>query len=443
MKEKKGFIFIIISSIALLLLLLIQVIWILETARIKEILFSENANMVLSKTANALAADKETCMQIGACLDSAQDAKLGKIEMQKIDSLFQHFMKEYNLKIDYSFSIMQPQLGSIDDPFGINHNSVLKQEGSYQKNVTDFNWQLEDIDSNDYKKRIESLVREKGIELKLVFPDKKHFIIAEMGKLFVASVCLVFIVLLMFWRTTFSLIKEKKIANQTTDFLNNMTHEFKTPLTNIALATKMILKNTSLLLNTKMNHYLTIILQENEKLQTHVEQILSMTALEKGEIPMQHLAIDVNKLIEKAVHAIGVQIEMKNGHLQLHLQAQNAMVIGDETHLANAFCNLIDNAIKYANQTPHIIIETLNINQGILICCKDNGIGIKKEFQHKVFEKYYRVSHGDVHNTKGFGLGLTYVKKIIELHAGVISLESELDKGTTIKIFLPNASSKN
>ncbi len=277
------------------------------------------------------------------------------------------------------------------------------------------------------------------LELKLVFPGKEQFIRAEMGLPFISSVILILVVLIMSWRTILSLLKEKRISEHTTDFLNNMTHEFKTPLTNIALAGKMMTKDSNIGQEERVKHYSGIILEENEKLRLQVEQVLSMTALERGEIPLHKTELDFHQLIRDSIKCIGVQIENKQGSLNLELHACHALVRGDKTHLTNALCNLIDNAIKYSREKPELSVRTENEGQHLVVIVADKGIGIEKEYQKKVFDTFFRVPTGDVHDVKGFGLGLTYLKKIVELHGGTIGLRSETGKGTTFTITLPHA----
>ena len=423
MKLNRTNIFISISSIALLVLLMIQVNWIFETAKIKEALFNEKANMVLSRTTEALGADKETCMKIEAVVQMDNNAaltdKLGKNEVHKIDSIFSYYMKFYNFHIDYTFEVAQPS------PFAATYGS------SFTNNV--------------YNKPLNEVVSKNGVELKLILPDKKQFIKAEMGTLFISSVVLILVVLVLFWQTILSLLKEKKISEHTTEFLNNMAHEFKTPLTNIALAGNMISKysiNRPDLLTPsqedKIKHYSEIILEENEKLRLQVEQVLSMSALEKGEVPLFKTAFDFHQLIKDSLKRISIQVEQLQGNIKLNLAAEKFVVMGDKTHLTNVFCNLIDNAIKYSVNKPELFIQTSTIGHRLVVLVSDKGIGIEKEYQKKVFDKYFRIPTGDVHDVKGFGLGLAYVKKIIELHGETIELESEKGMGTTFTITLPN-----
>jgi len=423
MKLNRTYLYIGISSIALIIVLIIQVNWIIKTANIKEELFNEKANMVLAKTTEALASDTVTRKKIGsndqpfrnivigAC--NTTEVCLDNSEIKKINLLFTYYMNYYGIKIDYSFV-------------------VIKQNPQNTKSESGFS-------NNIYKKRLDEFANKNGLELLLIFPEKNDFIMAEMDTIFITSIILICVVLVMFWKTTVSLMKEKEIAEHTTDFLNNMTHEFKTPLTNIGLAGKMLTRDANIKQEEKIKHYTGIILGENDKLKLQVEQVLNMSALEKGEIPLQETELDVHQLIHECIKNINLQIENKQGHLTLDLNAEHSVVTGDKTHLANALCNLVDNAIKYSKDKPEISIQTSNKDHHLIIAISDKGIGIEKEYHEKVFDKFFRVPTGNVHDVKGFGLGLAYIKKIIELHGGKIELESEKEKGTTFTITLTNA----
>jgi two-component system phosphate regulon sensor histidine kinase PhoR len=400
MKLNRTYLFIAITSAALLIVLIIQVNWTLQAAQAKKEMFNEKANMVLSRTAEALSADKQVL------------GRITRSDVRKVDSLFRHFMKLYNFQIAYYFevkSILPTSTFSDVNPPGC-YVACVKRK--------DMNGDL---------------------ELKLVFPDKEEFIMAEMGIPFITSVILIFLVLVMSWRTILSLMKEKMISEHTTDFLNNMTHEFKTPVTNIALAAKMLSKDQNIKQEEKIRHYSGIILDENEKLRLQVEQVLNMTAFERNEIPLQKTELDVHELISNAVRNMGVQLESRQGNISADLKAENFVINGDKTHFTNALSNLIDNAIKYSSAKPEINIETLNEQENLVVKISDKGIGIDEKYRQKVFDKFFRVPTGDVHNVKGFGLGLAYTKKIIELHGGNIGLESEKGKGTTFIITLPHA----
>lgn len=402
MKVNRTYVFIAVSSLALVVVLIIQVNWILHAARIKEELFNEKANMVLTRTAEALSSDTQACRNLEAGVEAA--------EVRKIDSLFVHYMRFYNFYIDYSFEVSKPDL------FGMKQSVAA---------------------NNVYNKRLDEMVSNNGLELKLTFPDKRKFIIEEMGPMFITSVVLILVVLVMFWRTVLSLLKKKEILEHTTEFLNNMTHEFKTPLTNIALAGRMMVKDATLRQEEKLKHYSGIILEENEKLRLQVEQMLGMTALERGELRLQKAEVDMHQLIQETVKCISVQIEHAQGTIHQDLNAGNVVVVGDKTYLSHALCNLLDNAIKYSNQKPELSITTLNSGKYLLVVLSDKGIGIDKRYHKKIFDTFFRVPTGDVHDVKGFGMGLSYVKKIVELHDGRIDLYSEKGKGTMMTVMLP------
>lgn len=412
MKIKKGNLFVLFSIIALLILLAIQVFWILQAAKVKEVLFNEKANMVLSRTIEALGSDKQACMSIGECIDNDSTAevtsKLAKGELKKIDSLLHHYMQMYHIQIAYKFNI-----GKENTSQSVKENSLVKST---------YMMPLEDISSK------------KGVEIKLIFPEKKAFVIAEMGFPFITSIILIITMIIIFWKTNLSLIKEKKIAAHTTDFINNMSHEFKTPLSNISLAAKMIAKQIGNKNEDKIPHYTNIILDENEKLNQQIELVLNLNALERDEVLIQRHHCDFHQIIHLAIKNMQMQIEHNNATIELSLNASQMNVMGDKNQLVGVICNLIDNAIKYTSSNAIITIKTSNKNHRLIITLSDNGNGIPKEFHQKVFEKYFRIPTDDIHNVKGFGLGLAYIKKIVDLHQGEIKLDTNPEKGATFII---------
>ena len=410
MKINKTYLIIVITAVSLLAIFLIEIKWILETAKIREELFNERASMVLSKTANALSTDKQSFHNLQMNVD--------KNDVHQIDSVFSYYMKYYNIHIDYYFEVKPT-----DHPIS-NVTSYLTEDKKHKQES--YNACIGDGDSTN-----------KNLELKLVFPKKEQFIRAEMGSMFITSIILILVVMILSWKSILSLMKEKLIADHTTDFLNNMTHEFKTPLTNISLAAKMLFKESVQQQEQKMKHYAEIIIEENDRLKLQVDQVLSMTALERGEIPIDKSVINLQELIFQSIKRFAIQLEIKKVKLTSEFNANNFWVSGDKIHLNNVFSNLIDNSIKYSKNNPKIKIQTNNSSGNIIIAISDNGIGIKKQYHKKVFKKFFRVPTGDIHNVKGFGLGLTYIKNIIELHGGNIEIQSHLGKGTKFTISLP------
>lgn len=417
MKQKNNQLLLIISGITLFFLLVIQVYWLVKAAQIKESLFNEKANLVLSRTTEVLAEDQQMCGSIGQCVDRENTteltSKLENRDVRKIDSILNHFMDLYHIRLKYSFKIVSKA--------GLPNFANTNYAGTV------------------YSMPIEAMAIKKGIDIKLAFPNKREFILAEMGLPFVSSIILIIVIIIIFWRTNLALIRERKIAFNTKELVNNLAHEFKTPLTNIALAAKMIKKDNSLNEVSKVKNYATLVLEENKKLDTKIESLLHLNALEKNEISLDLKNENFHEIISIAVGNMQIQLDHHNTKLNFNLNAQNCFVFIDKEQMVQVISNLIDNAIKYTESKSEITLSTKNNNQYFTFEIADNGIGLNKEYQNKVFEKYYRVPNNNVHNVKGFGLGLTYVKKIVEMHHGNISLYSEPANGTTFKLNLPYA----
>jgi len=221
------------------------------------------------------------------------------------------------------------------------------------------------------------------------------------------------------------------------DFINNMTHEFKTPLATISLAVDAVNNPMILKDETKVKHYTHIIKEENKRMNAQVEKVLQMALLDKNEISLSTDDIDIHEIIYRAIENISLQVEEKGGKIDMELAAERYEMTGDEVHLSNVISNLLDNANKYSPENPQIKVTTESDDKGIYITIADNGIGMNSEDIKMIFEKFYRVPTGNVHNIKGFGLGLTYVKAIIDAHHATIDVKSQLKKGSQFKLFLP------
>ncbi len=403
---KKVWLFITFSSLSLLAVLAIQISWILHAANMKEEMFNEKANIILSRTAEALSQDTAACNNLRIFGT--------KHEKHKMDSILNYYMHLYNFQIDYYFELNTEVTPSF--------NLFPQQKNSYQKCIGDKQGK-------------------KAIELKLKFPTKEKFILEEMSVLFVISIVLILLVIGVLWVTTLSLLKERKISEQTKDLLNNMTHEFKTPLTNITLANKMIAKEIED--NSKIKHYSSIITYENEKLKQLVELALHIAAFEKNEIPLSFNQHNMHDLLKDVEIRFKVQTDAKHICVKNEFLAKKYFVKSDKFHLHLAIANLIDNAIKYSDANTNIVVKTNNKNEFLVIEIIDEGIGIDSSFHQKIFDKFFRVPTGNIHDIKGFGLGLAYSKKIIEMHNGKISVESEKDKGSVFIITLPYVEAEN
>ena len=269
------------------------------------------------------------------------------------------------------------------------------------------------------------------------FPEQNNFLLRQVWEPFWTSILLILAVMACFWVAANTILKQKKLADIKNDFINNMTHEFKTPVSTISLACEMLQDKTVQQAPSMFGRYLGVIQDENKRLSRQIEKVLQTALIERSEVELNPVELNVHEVIEQVLENIGVQIEQKNGEVLLDLQANNPMIEADEVHLTNIIHNLLDNANKYSATAPNITISTYDLPEGIKIIIADKGLGMSKESIKHIFEKFYRVSTGNVHDVKGFGLGLSYVKKMIERHQGQINVESKIGQGSSFEISLP------
>ena len=273
--------------------------------------------------------------------------------------------------------------------------------------------------------------------LVLHFPNQERDIFRTIYPLLIISSVVILIFIFSFYYILALNLRQKKLSSIKNDFISNMTHEFKTPISTIALAGEMLSDSSINQTPEKQSRYLKMIRDENKRLSVLVESILQTSILDKGEFKLKLSEVDIHDIINTAINNTQLLISQKGGSISTHLLAQKHKLMADKVHLTNIVFNLIDNAIKYTTDVPEISVKTENNEGNILISVKDNGIGISKENQRKIFEKFYRVPTGNVHNVKGFGLGLSYVLAVAEKHGGRVVVQSELGKGSTFIIVIP------
>ncbi|MBR6278987.1 MAG: HAMP domain-containing histidine kinase [Bacteroidales bacterium] len=273
--------------------------------------------------------------------------------------------------------------------------------------------------------------------LSVRFPEETMVSMLSMQKQVAVGGVLTLIIISIFVITLVIIFRQKKLSEMKTDFVNNMTHELKTPIASISLASQM-LKDTAIMQNPKsFSQISSVIEQESKRLGFQVERVLQMATIEKGRAVMKIKEIYVNELIKKVVNSFALKVKDRGGEVIFSAAAKDDMIDGDEVHITNLISNLLDNALKYSKDEPKIRITTCNLRKGVEITVSDNGIGISHDDQKRIFEQFFRVHTGNVHDVKGFGIGLSYVKKIVEEHRGTIKLKSEPGKGTTFFVFLP------
>jgi len=252
-----------------------------------------------------------------------------------------------------------------------------------------------------------------------------------------SSAILTLIILGIFAFTIYIIVQQKKLSEIKTDFVNNMTHELKTPISTISLASQMLRDRSIPLQKKNFENISNVIYDESKRLGFQVEKVLQMAIFEKGKLKIKPQEIDIHELIGNVVNNFIIQVRNQNGEIEQHLDATNPVVKVDEVHFTNIIFNLLDNAVKYSNGLTHIKVGTQNTRNQFLIYIEDKGIGITRENQKRIFEQFYRVPTGNIHNVKGFGLGLSYVKKIVDEHDGQITIQSEPKKGTRFEISIP------
>ncbi|MFC6103649.1 sensor histidine kinase [Olivibacter domesticus] len=281
-----------------------------------------------------------------------------------------------------------------------------------------------------------SLVRSSG-KLSVGFPNKHSLILSNMGMMLGSSAALLLVLIGCFAYTIFIILRQKKISEMKTDFINNMTHEFKTPVATIMIASES-LKDPEIVTDAKrVDRLANIIYDENVRLGNHIERVLNVAKIDKGDLRMDKQEVDMNVLVSAVVDSMGLQLKKRDAQVDLRIDAIQPILHGDEFHLSNVIFNLIDNAIKYSKEAPEISVRTWNSGHAIHVSVADKGIGMSRDQLSKIFDQFYRVSTGNLHDVKGFGLGLSYVQDIIKRMKGSVKVKSEKGKGTEFELTLP------
>ncbi len=403
---------------AFLGLILIQFTWIYRAGKTQERQFEYTVVAALNKAVDILDGQEAVCTHVTNCfveqgIVSCESKHVKQDVWVFIDSIIKAELSYSKICIDYEF-----EMSLAPHP----HSSVSPLEAD-QKCFT-VKTKMATVDGNN-------------VWFHVSFPGRKVFLMGQMGLLFVISIVLIgvviaaFIVIFRYYR------QEKLMAGDTRNFINNLTHEFKTPIASIRLANSRIVKVTEDKVDT--NAYTKIIAQENKKLEGHVNYLLDISRMQKGKMPINCEDFDLKELIQHQCDSFQLLIEDREGSLQVALEAENHKVHADCFHLSNAINNILDNAVKYSNGKPLIRVKTENRNGSMIISISDKGLGIAKADQKIIFQEFSRVNTGNLHNVKGFGLGLSYVLQVVKLHKGHLWIESKPGEGSVFFIKLPLA----
>lgn len=341
-----------------------------------------------------------------------------RITKGQLDTLLQQTLNDKGIKARYEFGVFSEGRNMM----------VIEKNPGFQQQLLDKGLFFQLFPGNNYSARDILLVW---------FPEQTKYLLVQMSGMLIISGSLMLIIMISFVVVIMSVIRQKKLTEMKNDFINNMTHEFKTPISTVSLACEVLNDPDVSKTDELVHSYIDIISQENKRLGVLAEKILQTAILEKGQLNLRKENIDLQLVISDVIRKIAIQVEIRDGSISTDFRSKNPEILADKVHITNVINNLLDNANKYTPKKPVINVTTEDKDDGVLVSIIDNGIGISKTNQKKVFEKLYRVPTGDVHNVKGFGLGLSYVKFIVEKHGGEVLVESEPGKGSTFKIWLP------
>lgn len=400
------------STLAIIGLVVFQLRWIHHSRQLSEALFNQRVCMAVCSTVENYGGGA-LCSQ-GGCSGTCDMSGEGENQFAVPADLARD--SAFNTMLRRSLDFYQINLG---------YRMALDRSGSSDTSAANlYQWPV-------------SLPGDTGHQaafIQLEFPDKETFVQGKMSFMLVATVLILLFTAVVLWFANWSLFRQKRILQTNVDFFNNMAHEFRTPLTNIGLASSMFSKKHPAL---REDPLLEIVRTENSKLHAQVERVLHLASLENGNYALQKEKVRLRTLLQSVVAEMSIQIEAKKAVIHLEDIPGEVDVLGDRVHLGNVFRNLLDNALKYSRNIPEIRIRVEERRNDVVIAVQDNGVGILSSECSLIFEKFQRAGGGDLHEQKGFGLGLAYVKNMVELHKGCIRVHSEINRGSCFEVFLP------
>ncbi len=429
----------ILILLSLLGLIFFQILWIKSAKNIKDAQVEYNIVQSVYYAASILTQDRNTLSPMTKKNDLLfpgdklqlqyfRPSVIKRFSREEISDIIRMGFNKYNLQ-DYPFE------------FNVRVNAIngdMVYSNNYFKYYEDTNnlrhvFALEPPSGSNF----ENLASEEL--LSVIVPNQRSLVWKEMISFILGSILFTLIITTAFFITIRTLLRQKKLSEIKSDFINNMTHEFKTPLATISLAVDA-LKNEKVSSDKEKTGYFTgIIKEENKRMNKQVETILQAALLDKQEVQLTLKKLSAHDLVVSALNNINLQVEEKGGKLDVDLGAEKDLIMANEVHFTNLINNLLDNAVKYSKENLYIKLSTKNSGNQLKIIIEDNGIGMNKETLNRIFEKFYRAHTGNVHNVKGFGLGLSYVKTMVEAHHGTIKAESVLGKGSSFTITIPLA----
>ncbi|MDB5201832.1 MAG: sensor histidine kinase [Ferruginibacter sp.] len=429
----------VLTLLSLLGLIFFQFLWLKSAKSVKEQQLEENVIKATDDAGSKLMEDNSFIPRTKKTDLLFPSDKL-KMEFSK-PSVIQRFSKE-DIRNILRASFDKYFLKNVPFEFAVSQNSLtgeqIETEGFF-KYFTDSanNLQYTYVLQPPSGSNLENLAMEEF--LVVIVPHQRTIVLKEITWFILGAILFTIIITTAFFLTIRTLLRQKKLSEIKSDFINNMTHEFKTPLATISLAVDA-LKNEKVVNDKEKTNYFTgIIKEENKRMNKQVETILQAALLDKQEVQLNLKKLSAHTLITSALNNIGLPVAEKEGKLISQLDASRDVIMADEVHFTNLVNNLLDNALKYSKDKPEVKLTTSNAGNQLKIKIEDNGIGMNKETLSRIFEKFYRAHTGNIHNVKGFGLGLSYVKTMVEAHHGTIKAESTLGKGSCFTVSIPLA----
>lgn len=421
MKKKTIILIAVITLIALAGIVFTQLIWVKKSLSLKEEQFDNSIRIAVKSVLNQLLIVKN---------DSVFQRELYELSCRKPKLDVTDVIRTAMLD-----SLLKEELGCmyVDDKYyyGIfNQNNEKFYSGNFQGRE-------DKLLVSPYRFSVSSIYKPGNYFLTVYYPAKTSIILRQMEFWLMLSVFFLIVVIISFSYVIYIILRQKKISEMKTDFINNLTHEFKTPIATSSLAAEMLLRPEMASNEKRIKKYAQVILDENHRLQSQVEQMLQVAILEKGEKRFKFRSINIHHLLNSIVASFELRFKEKKVRLITSFTADEQTIFADKAYLLNVFYNLLDNAVKYTPDNPVIEVKTWNAKKGIYIRIVDNGIGISPDHQKNIFKNLFRVPTGNIHEVRGFGLGLHYAKSIVEQHNGMIELESELGKGSIFDVYLP------
>jgi len=412
---------IVLTTISLVAALITQLLWVRDAWNLQEDQFNNRVKIALKSVVNQLLTSDEFAPDNSKIIHTEfyteHKGLFRDIDPVTLDSLIQAEMGCMKIRKDYVYGVFRKG----DSAF------VMGVFDGYEKELL----------NSPHWVSLTCICKSENYLLAIYFEHQQKLILDEMAILPVMSGLFLLTLVFSFFFTIYAIIKQKKLSEIKTDFVNNMTHEFKTPISTISVSSEMLTKDKVIESPEKIKKYARIIFDENTRLKNQVERVLQIAILDKKDFKLKMKETDVHEIIQSCIDNFKIIIDKKNGKLNISLKAEPHIIIADRVHLTNIINNLLDNANKYSFETPEILITTANLKGKIEIAVEDKGIGINKENLHDIFKKFHRIQTGDIHNVKGFGLGLFYVKTMVEEMGGTIEVKSEINKGSRFILYFP------